>query len=401
MVLEEKVSGEQVFGNPLFYYNIATFLYFCVAGVISTFYYPFLTQQVGLNLVQVSRVTSFGAGFSLIVQPLLSHLFSRSKNKKRFIISYLGSLLVLCVLFLLVRQEWIYWFAVVYGCVGVPLIGTYEIYIEKIADHRGFSYAKIRKWGSVGMGCLTLTGGTILSLFSFQGLHLLGIFLLCVCILIIWRKFADVRTADRNKKIRFSENFKNKNVCVLYLMSFLGIGSYVGCDFAFSSYLTQIVGDVNLSNQLFSFSTGMKIFSEFLCFLVIGKFFQNYNVKKTFLMVFVFSGLRFLCISTGIVPIVILGDLLHAIVFPLFLTVIFQYLHLMTQSRLVSGCYGIVSMLMFGFSNFIFPPIFSGIQAEFGYEMIYRVNVGIALVTVLIGGKFLPSTTGKSESDSK
>ena len=50
-----------------------------------------------------------------------------------------------------------------------------------------------------------------------------------------------------------------------------------------------------------------------------------------------------------------------------------------------------VSMLMFGFSNFIFPPLFSAIQESLGYAMIYRVNVGFALTTIVIGWIFLPS----------
>ena len=382
MVLDKK--------SPLFYYNVTTFLYFCIAGIVSTFYYPFLSQAAGLTLAQVSRVTAFGAGFSLAAQPLLSYLFSRARNKKRFMFAYLMSLFGLCVLFLVIRPGFIYWFAAAYGCFGVPLIGTYEIYIEKIADQKGYPYDKIRKWGSVGMGCLTLAGGTIISLFSFRGLHLLAILLLSACVLIIWKKFEDVTESERAEKIRFADIFKNRRVNVLYLMSFLGIGSYVGCDFAFSSYLTGITGNLQLSNQLFSLSTGLKIFSEFLCFIAIGKFFRNYDVKKSFLLVFVFSGLRFLCISTGIIPVVILGDLLHGIVFPLFLTVIFQYLHLLAEDRLVSSCYGIVSMLMFGFSNFIFPPLFSAIQESLGYAMIYRVNVGFALTTIVIGWIFLP-----------
>lgn len=50
-------------------YKTVTFLYFGTAGIISTFYYMFLQQKVGLNLGMIGKVTAFGAVFSLASQP--------------------------------------------------------------------------------------------------------------------------------------------------------------------------------------------------------------------------------------------------------------------------------------------------------------------------------------------
>lgn len=126
-------------------YNLVTFLYFGVASILSTFYFPFLSQDVGLNLGEVSKVIAFGALFSLATQPYLSHLFAKSRNKKGFMLVYFGLLASVNVAMLFVDQQRIYLFAVLYGCLALPLIGTYEIYIEKFPRQEAIC---IRKSGN-------------------------------------------------------------------------------------------------------------------------------------------------------------------------------------------------------------------------------------------------------------
>lgn len=372
--------------------SLCTFLYFGTAGILATFYYPFLQQKIGLDLLQISKITSFGAMFSLISQPLLGYLFVRCKQKKRFMQGYMLSLIGILMLMLIIGKEVIYPFAILYGSLVLPLIGTYEIYIEKVAVSQDFEYSKVRKWGSIGMGSITLLGGSIIGWFSFGTLHLLGMGFLILCIAILQKLNASIDNKDKkNKPITFKEVFSNSKVRIIYLMCFLGIGSYVGCDFAFSSYLTSLCQNVTLSNQLFSLSTGLKIFLEFVLFIVIGRYIHRITIKKAFLFIFIFSGLRFLCLSSKILPLVIAGDLLHCIVFPLFLTTIFMYLHHLVEDELVASCYSIVSVLMFGVSNFIFPMLFATIANHYGYSTMYRINVFLAILTFIIGILCLPN----------
>lgn len=381
-------------------YNRVTFFYFGVASIICTFYYPFLTQGMGLDLEQVSKVVAFGALFSLISQPYLSHIFAKTKDKKAFMIIYLGLLGIVNLALLFLAKEWVYVFAILYGCIALPLIGTYEIYIEKISISKGFEYSKIRKWGSIGMGSITLVGGSILAWVGFKGLHSLGLVFLSICAMTIYKKFDEIEEIEEHKKLEYKKIFSNKPIIVIFLMSFLGLGSYVGIDFAFSSYLTEITGDMNVSNQIFSLTTGSKIFLEFITFTLIAIYLKRYHLKKIFISIFILSSLRFLCISTGILPLVILGDQLHGIIFPLFLTTVFKYLRELIEDELVPSCYGIISMLMFGISNFVYPPLFAWLQADFGYSTIYRINVALGVGTCLIGATFLPKCfSGLSEND--
>ncbi|MNO54371.1 galactoside permease [compost metagenome] len=170
----------------------------------------------------------------------------------------------------------------------------------------------------------------------------------------------------------------------------MGLGSYIGIDFAFSPYLTSLTGDTTLSNQIFSISTGFKVFLEFATFTVLGVYFKSYDVKKALILVFMITAIRFLCISSGMLPIVVFGDQLHGIAFPLFLVTVFKYLRQWVSEDLVPSCYGIVSMLIFGISNFVYPPLFASIQSSAGYTVMYGINVVLSMLTILIGVLMLP-----------
>lgn len=375
-------------------YNIVTFLYFGVASILSTFYYPFLMQDVGLSLDEVSKVVAFGALFSIVSQPYLSHTFAKFRNKKTFVLIYLGLLAIVNFAMFFVSQTWIFGFAVLYGCFALPLVGTFEIYIEKISAVKGFEYSKVRKWGSIGLGSIALIGGSIIAIAGFPLLHAISLVFLALCAFLIFRTFDDIEEhveRKEHKKLNYRKAFSNKYVIVIFVMSFLGLGSYIGIDFAFSSYLTSMTGDPTTSNQIFSVSTGIKVFLEFATFTVLGVYFKEYNVKKAMIIVFIFTGLRFLCLSSGILPIVVIGDQFHGIAFPLFLVTVFKYLRQLLDDELVPGSYGIVSMLIFGISNFVYPPIFAAIQSYAGYRVMYGTNVGLSLITVLIGISMLPN----------
>lgn len=368
------------------WYAACTFCYFGAAGILSTFYYPFLQQVMGLELGEISRVTSFGAVFSLVSQPLLGGLFSSSRNKKRFMQCYFTALLILAALFMVIQADQIYIFAVFYGSIAIPLIGTYEIYIENIAAVQKFAYAKVRKWGSIGMGTIALLGSTMIAAFSFRGFYLFGVGYLLLCMVLVHKYYPDIPKEKGNRdRLSFRSLFSNKRANVIYLMSFVGIGSYVGCDFAYSTYLSTMCDSVQTANQLFSFSTGIKIFLEFAAFLVIGRLSLWRNLKRNFLLVFVFSGVRFLLLSSGMLPLVIVGDMLHVLVFPLFLTLIFPCLRLLVPDYLVAGCYSIVSVLMFGVSNLIFPLLFSAVAEGIGYQVMYGVAAALSILTLGTG----------------
>lgn len=367
-----------------------TFFYFAAAGIISTYYYMFLQQKVGLDLSQIGKVTALGAVFSFASQPFLGYKYALSGDKKQFIRIYFGALIAVLAGMIIAREEIIFVFAVIYGCIALPMIGTYEIYLEEVCRRAKLRYPGIRKWGSIGMGTITLLGGSIISRVTFSGFDILGICFLLICIVLVSLYFPGLQKQEAKDKISFCDMLSPRYMKTLYFVCFLGMGSYVGSDFAFSTYLTGLCGDTGRANMLFSFSSGTKIFLEFILFMIVGKYVRRFRIKRVFLSVFLFSFLRFALISVGVIPVVVLGDLLHCIVFPLFLTVIFDYLHELTDDRVSSGCYSIISMLMFGLSNLVFPIFLSWVEQMAGFHSMYIADCFLALTAAVTGWLRLP-----------
>lgn len=372
-------------------YEAATFFYFGAAGIISTFYYMFLQQKIGLNLSQIGTVTSFGAIFSLVFQPLIGCWFSKSRDKKKFILIYFMGLLLVFVGMMIVKADFIFFFAVLYGCLAIPMIGTYEIYIEAVCRQEKIKYSEIRKWGSIGMGTITLLGGSIITAFTFIGFHILGVVFIFLCMWIVGQYFITLYSEEKKTEVKILDLVSPRYIKPMYLVCFLGMGSYVGSDFAFTSYLTQICENIQTANQIFSISAGTKIFLEFLVFVIIGDVVERFKVKTVFLFIFIILCCRFALISTAVIPVVVFGDLLHCIIFPIFLTIIFDYLREIVDDRITAGCYSIISMLMFGLSNFIFPPILSWIEGRFGFQIMYLTDCVLAVSAFLIGMFMLPN----------
>ncbi len=377
-------------GKTPWQYRTVTFLYFGTAGIISTFYYMFLQREVGLNLGMIGRVTAFGAVFSLASQPALGCLFSGTRKKKRFIRLYFLGLMAVLGAMTVVTERTVFLFAVLYGCLAIPMIGTYEIYLEAACRQEKMEYARIRKWGSVGMGVIAMFGGYIITGLSFTAFHVLGLLFLIVCSAIVAKTFGEAEETDRGQRISIQRLVGVKYIKPLYLVCFLGMGSYVGSDFAFSPYLTQLCENAETAGRIFGVSTGGKIFLEFVFFMFVCRAVKQFRAKWMLLSVFLFSFLRFACIATGILPVVILGDLLHCIVFPVFLIIIFEYLKQIVDDSLTAGCYSVISMLMFGLSNLVFPPLLSAAAEKAGFGIMYLTDCALAAAAFMIGACFLP-----------
>ena len=151
-----------------FYYSLTTYINYGLISIVTTFYVPYLNQVVGLSLSEVGRVVSIGALFALISQQLLVSRFSVSNNKKKFVIIHLCALILMMILFMLASKFIIYIFAILYGSI-VQTVGTiYEVYVEGLAVKQRMEYSQIRKWGSIGFGCIVLLSGIIISKFGFK-----------------------------------------------------------------------------------------------------------------------------------------------------------------------------------------------------------------------------------------
>ncbi|VYT64965.1 MFS transporter [Clostridium tertium] len=374
------------------YYNMTTFLIFGVFSILTTFYFPYLNQEIGLSLSEVGRVVSVGALFTIIAQPILSNRFSKVKNKNKFIITYLTGVLISIVGLMFINKDLAIFYAPIYGAMLASVAGIFEIYVEELSIKNKLEFSDIRKWGSIGYAVVVFLGGFILSKFGFRMLHIIAIVIICTMIFIITTKFKDnIEIKEEKNNAQITELFKNKTIILLIIVIFLGIGSYMGLDFAYSSYLVDLIKDVEKANQIYSFSISLRVVVEFFSFMIVSKYLINANSKTCLSLALIVAAIKVLLLSTGNVALVVLGDQLHGVMYGLYLSFLFKYLREIISSELVATSFSILSVLSTGGANFVYPTIYSFIQGSYGYFGMYIFVFFSILLAFIIFIVFLPS----------
>lgn len=374
------------------YYSMTTFLTFGVFSILTTFYFPYLNQEIGLSLGEVGRVVSIGALFTLVAQPILSNRFSKVKNKNRFILIYLVSVFISIVGLMFINKNLSIIFAPIYGSLLGSVAGIFEIYIEELSIRNGYEFSDIRKWGSIGYACIVFIAGIIINKFGYRILHILALLMVSAMMLVIILKFKDnIEINEKQNNTRIKDLFKDKNIIFLIIVVFLGMGSYMGLDFAYSSYLVDIVGDVNKANEIYSASISFRVVIEFFTFMIIAKYLSNSNSKKCLTIALSIAAIKVLLFSSGSVFLIVLGDQLHGIMYGLYLSFLFKYLREILDEHLVATSFAVLSVLSTGGSNFIYPSIYSLIQGKFGYVGMYILGFILLILSVVIFFSFLPN----------
>lgn len=373
-----------------FYYSLTTYINYGVLSIITTFYVPYLNQVVGLSLGEVGKVVSMGALFAILSQQFLVGKFSTSKNKKWFIIAHMCALICMIIFLMFINKNIVYFFAILYGII-IQTAGTmYEVYVEGLCAKQKIEYSQIRKWGSIGFGCIVLLSGTIILKYGFKTIHILGLIMTSIIIFIIAMKFNNIESKSEKSSIKLKDILKNKNSIILGFTSILIMGTYNAIEFAYSTYLIEITGNTDLANSIYSKSIFARVCVEFISFMLVGKFLKDKSPKKYLIIAFLISAARILLFSTSYIPLVVLGDQLHGVMYGCYLTFLFKYIREVVDDELVAGTYSLVTVLGSAGANFVYPQMFSAIQGKFGYTTMYLVGFFIILIFSLIASKVLP-----------
>lgn len=380
-------------------YNLSTFAIFGFYSIITTFYFPYLNQQVGLSLIEVGTIVSIGALFTLIGQPLLTNFYTKSKSKKSFILKYLFFVSATIIFLMSINNNSAIVYAPFHGILLGSFAGVFEIYIEELSTRSNYEFSDIRKWGSIGYGVIVFFGGLLITALGYRSLHLLSLVILSILILLIYFKFEDFTSnsiSSNTRNVKLIDILKNKKVMILVIVLFLGMGSYMGLDFAYSPYLVSILGDVNKANKIYSNSISFRVVVEFFSFMVVSKYVNRFNPKKALIISLAIASIRIIMFSTGNVTLIILGDQLHGVMYGIYLSFLFKYLREILDDKIVALSFALLSVLSTGGSNFIYPRIYTKIESLFGYTNMYLFAFMLIIISIILFIILLPS---KSNND--
>lgn len=375
-------------------YSLSTFLILGFFSIVTTFYFPYLNQQIGLSLREVGNVVSVGALFTLIGQPLLTNFYSKSKSKKNFILSYLVFVFVTIIFLMSININNALIYAPFHGIILGSFAGIFEIYIEEISTRSNYEFSDVRKWGSIGYGFIVFFGGLIITSLSYKYLHYFALFIVILLMILIKFKFIDFKAEDKqiNKSsAKMIDVLKNKKIIFLIVIIFLGMGSYMGLDFAYSPYLSSILGDADKANTIYSNSITFRVLIEFFSFLIVSKYINRINSKKALIFALVVASIRILMFSTGSVPLIVIGDQLHGVMYGVYLSFLFKYLRGILDEKIVPISFALLSVLSTGGSNFIYPRIYTEIQLLFGYTSMFIFAFLLIIISVILFIILLPN----------
>lgn len=212
----------------------------------------------------------------------------------------------------------------------------------------------------------------------------------CIVILLIAMKFKNIEADGNPNRGKLIAVFKNKNSVILGIINILIIGTYTAIEFAYSTYLIEITGNADLANSIYSKSIFSRVCVEFISFMLVGKYLKDKKPKKYLIIAFLIGTTRILLFSTGSIPLVVLGDQLHGLMYGCYLTFLFKYIREVVDDELVAGTYSFVSVLGSAGANFVYPHMFSTIQRSFGYTAMYLVGFSIMIISLLVSIKILP-----------
>lgn len=374
-------------------YSLSTFLILGFFSIVTTFYFPYLNQKIGLSLREVGNIVSVGALFTLIGQPLLTNFYSKSKSKKNFILSYLVFVFVTIIFLMSINIDNALIYAPFHGIILGSFAGIFEIYIEEISTKSNYEFSDVRKWGSIGYGFIVFFGGLIITYLDYKSLHYFALFIVLLLMILIKVKFIDFKAEDKHRKssAKIIDVLKNKKVIFLIIIIFLGMGSYMGLDFAYSPYLFSIIGDADKANTIYSNSITFRVLIEFFSFLVVSKYINRINSRKALIFSLIIASIRILMFSTGSIPLIVIGDQLHGVMYGIYLSFLFKYLREILDNKIVPIAFALLSVLSTGGSNFIYPRIYTEIELLFGYAGMYIFAFLLVIISVILFIILLPN----------
>lgn len=372
-------------------YSLSTFAIFGFFSIVTTFYFPYLNQQIGLSISELGKVVSVGALFTLVGQPLLTNFYTNSKSKKNFILTYLAFVFATIIFLMSINNKNALIYAPFHGIILGSLAGIFEIYIEEISTRSNYEFSDIRKWGSIGYGFIVFCGGLLITTLSYRYLHFVALFIIVLLMILIKLKFNDFKSEEKTKSnVNVIDLIENKKVVFLTIIIFLGMGSYMGLDFAYSPYLVSIIGDVDKANKIYSNSITFRVIIEFFSFLVVSKYINKINPKKALIFALSVASIRILMFSTGSIPLIVIGDQLHGVMYGIYLSFLFKYLREILEDKIVAISFALLSVLSSGGANFIYPNIYTKIENLFGYTSMYLFAFVLVIISIVLFIILLP-----------
>lgn len=337
---------EQTPGVP--YWRLSSFylFYFAVLGIFLPYWSPYL-RSIGFDAKAIGLLSAILAGTKIIAPNILGWIADHRGQRMRVIrIALLLACMAFSCMLFTTSFVWMALIITVFGFFWNAVLPQFEATTFTHLGDSSHAYTGIRIWGSIGFIVAVVSLGKYLESHALGQLPeiilalLLAIFI--VSIIVPERASGPIHVTD----VSLFKVIRQTRVIALLLVAFLMQLSHAPYYIFYSIYLA----DHGYSSLFIGGMWAISVIAEVFIFMLMPRLITWLGLTKLLLICFTVACMRWLIIGyfVDVLPLLIIGQLMHAVTFGIFHATAIQLTHRYFTGRTQGRGQALYSSMSFG-----------------------------------------------------
>ncbi len=311
-------------------------LFYIAMSVYSPFLASYYTQQ-NVTPQQMGFLFAIGPVVTIIIQPKWAKISDYTEKRKSVLLLAVAGAGV-SILFYYLAHGFLGFFLVtaLFSCFSTALLPLSDAIVVPLSGKSHFNYAYIRMGGTIGYAITVYLAGFVIK--THPGiLFLLGACMYFVMMLIVLQLPRDSGSVKKKtsggkavieKKDRVSTTVTEKRTCkkikpavtkifqskeAYFVLGFAFIYQ-IGMSFA-SGFLGAYIIKLGYSQKVIGIANSISAFSEVPILIFIDRLVRKFGIMKMVAFSCLMTAVRIFCISSGVLPIIMLSQLLQSVTY--------------------------------------------------------------------------------------
>lgn len=366
------------------------FLYFGVFGLYLP-YFPLYLKSLRLSPAQIGIVLALSQVSRFLFPAFWGIWADRIGHRKPFILfSLVGSAAAFALFYRVDGFPAAAAVMALYGFLLVPAIPLVEAVVQDEAEREGFSYGRVRMWGSVGFIVLSLGFGRILDRAPIESVlaGILGLSILNILPGLLLPRGAEPHPQPRpslRRELRRGE-------VIFFLAATTLMQASHGAYYAyFSIHLDRLGYSRSGIGGLWTLSVA----AEVLLMLASGSLVRRIGAPRLLAACLAVAALRWgLLAGLASLPALLFAQLLHAFSFGLFHVAAVGHTHRIFPPALRSSGQSLYSALTYGLGNLVGVFGSAALVSRVGIPGLFALSGSLALAALLLSLRLAGNSPG-------
>ena len=345
-------------------------MFYIAMSVYSPFLASYYTQQ-RITPQQMGSLFSIGPVITIIIQPQWAKI-SDYTGKRRLVLLFAVAGSGASILLYYLAHDFLGFFLVtiLFSCFSTALLPLSDAIVVPLSEKSHFKYAYIRMGGTIGYAITVYLAGLIFKMYP-GSLFLLGACMYFVMLLIVLqlpKDSMDTAVTEKRKQRKLKPPITTKKIFqskeAYFILGFAFIYQ-IGMSFN-SGFLGAYIIKLGYSQRAIGIASSISAFSEVPILIFIDRLVKKFGITKMVAFSCLMTAVRILCVSSGMLPIIILSQILQSVTY-------------MTN--------------YFCCVTYISKNVLPGKQAQ-GQSILAKLQTGVAGIMGYLGGGYILNRIG-------